>query len=99
MKHYYAARHVLSRNFTYESGWTVFEFESEKDADDWVYETNSQDSRNGYNQRSERITREIARNITGSRTKRCEPVINNSGLIVGYMLEKDLSYYNPYYWG
>jgi len=101
-KKWYAARHSHGLEFAYDGGgWTVYEFDSHADRERWVYETNTWDSRNGYNQRSEVIDRRIARLITGSRTRQSrDNVAELDGSIVGIALEYDgQSYYNPRYWG
>jgi hypothetical protein len=92
MKRYYAARHTHSIEFVYPDGWTVFVFDSKKDRDNFVEDSNNWDLSHGYNLRTEHVTREIARKIAGSRVK--EVAIDN-----GYMLDVDTSYYNPHYWG
>jgi hypothetical protein len=93
-KKFYAGRHVLGREFSYESGWTVYVFDSKKDRDNWVYEMEREDYQRGYSPRSEAISRDIARRIAGSRVKE---VWNEDGTVG--RLEEDNGYYNPHYWG
>ena len=46
---YYAARHTHDLTFAYPDGWTAYVFNTRKDRDNWIYDTNSDDSRMGHN--------------------------------------------------
>jgi len=91
---YYAARHTHDLTFAYPDGWTAYVFNTRKDRDNWIYDTNSDDSRMGHNQRSEAVTRDVARKIAGSRVRETPMADDN-----GHMLIEDNGYYNPHYWG
>ena len=93
-RRYYAGRHTHGLEFTYDGGgWTVWIFKNKASRDKWIDETNADDCRRGYNQRSEAITRKIAIKITGDRVREVE-------CPGGTYLEHDWqSYYNPHYWG
>lgn len=93
-KHYYAARHTHDRMFAYPDGWTVYVFDNRQDRDNWVDACNSDDCRNGCNQRAEIVTRDIARRIAGNNVVEsldcagnCKMLIHNDG------------YYAVRYWG
>jgi len=92
-KRYYAARHTHGREFAYPDGWTAYTFETRKERDDFVYESNSDDSCSGYNQRSEAVSRNTARRIAGSNVK--EELLDSGGAA----LIPSETYYNPHYWG
>ncbi len=89
---FYAARHTHGTEFAYPDGWTAYVFPTKKDRDDFVHETNTEDSRSGHNQRSEPITRKIAQRIADDRTKEVDLQGYN-----GVRLERDDSY-STHYW-
>ncbi len=105
MMHYYAARHVLGREFAYPDGWAAYVFDDRHDRDSWVHECNSEDSRLGHNQCSEAVSRKIARRISGDRVQEGTPITRGDcgyttdmDIIVGHMLEQYENYCNPRFW-
>jgi hypothetical protein len=101
----YAARHTHGVEFAYPDGWTAYVFDCRADRNAWVSKCNSNDQRKGYDQRSEAITRNVARRISGSRTYEGMSITRGdcgytteTDVIVGHMLETNESYYNPHYW-
>lgn len=94
-RRYYAGMHALDRSFVYgrDEGWTVYVFDSADLRDEWVHEQEASDNRRGLSPRSEAISRQTARMITGSWTKE---VAIAPGLTA---LQPSHTTVNPRYWG
>lgn len=93
-KKYYAGVNTYGTNFSYDSGWWAYGFNSKAERDRFVEDKNLHGYRDLSHKIAEPINRDIARKISGSR-------VQESALLDydGFSLEVCNDYYNPNYWG
>jgi len=87
---YYAGSNSYGVDFSYDSGWTVFVFDSKQERDNFVADAYNEQG----NQTHEIMSRHTSRKISGSDVK--ETLCNDG---IGSYLEPNNKYYNAHYWG